>query len=147
MNSIENYFVVSNICSTPEWKHIFTSILNHCDQFEVVYPDGEFDSENPLMGGKFEFEKLEGTFVKPWDGMESSISIFGELTSLSRRIFYKLEEPSFEGLIPELWCFKLFKDGTLFLSVEDFSVCLLEKNQEVISLLGDKGISSDIFDW
>ena len=143
---MENDFVLLNICSTPEWKHIFSSILNHCDQFEVVFPNGEFDTENPLMGGKFEFEKLEGTFVKPWDGMENSISIFGELTSLSRRIFYKLEEPSFEGLKPEVWCFKLFRNGTLFLSVEDFSVCLLEKNQEVISLLVDKGISIEIFD-
>lgn len=78
--------------------------------------------------------------------MENSISILGEMTSLSRRIFYKLEEPSFEGLIPELWCFKLFKNGTLFLSVEDFSVCLLGKNQEVISLLVKKGISIEIFD-
>ena len=147
MNSIENYFVVSNICSTPEWKHIFTSILNHCDQFEVIYPDGEFDSENPLMGGKLEIEKVRGTLVKPWDGMANSVSISGELSNISRKIIYKLEEPSFTGFIPELWCFQLLKNGTLFLSVQDFNVCLLENHQEMISLLGDKGISIDIFDW
>lgn len=142
---MENYFVISSTTSTPEWKAIFTSILNHCDQFEVVYPDAEFDSDNPLMGGKLEFEKLDGTVVKPWKGMENSVSMLGKLTSVSRRIFYTLEEPSFVGDKPELWCFKLIKNGTLFLSVQDFTVCLLEHHQEMISLFQYKGISMDIF--
>ena len=87
---MENDFVLYNISSTPEWKHIFTSILNHCGQFEVVYPDGEFDPENPLMGGKLEFEKLEGTFVKPWDGMENSIRSALLQEGLLRQSFFLL---------------------------------------------------------
>ncbi|PLS17407.1 hypothetical protein CVD28_12685 [Bacillus sp. M6-12] len=60
---------------------------------------------NRWIKGKLDFEMLEGTFVKPWDGMEKSIRICGNLNMDSRSIMYKLEEPSFVGDKPALWCF------------------------------------------
>lgn len=140
---MKNFFVISSTPSSPEWKHIFTTILNYCDHFEVVYPIAEFEPNNPLLGGKLEIEGLDGTTVKPWDGMDDSISFCGELNSISKQIIHKLEAPSFEGGKPELWCFQLFKNGKLFLSVQDFTVCLLENHQEMNLLLEENSINID----
>ncbi|WP_053366320.1 hypothetical protein [Bacillus sp. FJAT-27245] len=136
------YFVISHTSSTDGWEKLFTSILNASDSFTIYYPDGEFDSENPLMGGKVDFEGLKNIVIEPWGGMENSISINGKLNDFSRSIFLKLQEPSFEGSKPMLWYFKLYKNNTLLLTIEDFTVCLLENNQEVNSIL--KIINLDI---
>ncbi|MER2079832.1 hypothetical protein [Psychrobacillus psychrotolerans] len=140
------FFILQNTPSTPEWNNIFTTVLDHCDQFEVFYPDGEFDEENPLMGGKLDFEKLESTFSNTWDGMDNSVCIRGNLTSESKNIIFKFMEPSFSGDKPELWHINLLKSGTLYLSVEDFTVCVLENHPEIISLFQQIGISTEIFD-
>lgn len=143
---MENYLIIQNISSTPEWKNVFNLILNHCDQFEVIFPEGNFDVENPLMGGKLEFEKLEDTLSNSWDGMKDSICLSGSLTKDVKSLIYELEQPSFIGDKPELWNFKLLRNGQLYLRIEDFTVCLLENHKELLSLLGKNGIDSSTFE-
>ena len=143
---MENYLIIQNTSSTPEWKKIFNLILNHCDRFEVIFPEGNFDVENPLMGGKVDFEKIEDTSSNPWDEMNDSICLSGSLTKDVRTLIYKLEEPSFIGDKPELWHFNLLRNDKLYLSIQDFTVCLLENHKELISLLEKNGIDSNAFD-
>ena len=57
---MKNSIVIYNFPRKHEWKKIFLYILSVCDGFRVKFPDGEYDPENPLMGGKLEFENLKG---------------------------------------------------------------------------------------
>ncbi|MBP2242389.1 hypothetical protein J2Z40_002963 [Cytobacillus eiseniae] len=132
--------IIHHISSFPMWKNIFIAALNHCDQFEVFYPNGDFDEENPLMTRKLDFEKLENISKSPWDGMDNSVCIRGNITKISKDLIYESVKSSFIGDKPDLWHFQLFKEGELLLTVADFTVCHVEDHPDLLSLFVKNGI-------
>jgi hypothetical protein len=121
--------VIQNITSTYKWKNIFQYVLTYCDRFNVTFPAGEFDVENPLMGGKYEFELLKDLAVKKAVEMEDEgIVLSGKLTKDSADLFEQYMAPSYDGFKPVLWNFQLLKDHEPILEVLDFTVCFLYKS-------------------
>lgn len=135
--------VISDISSNHYWEKLFKLMLNECDKFQVIFPDGVEDIENPLMGGKDFFINII-TILKviPSDLMENSSEYSGMLTDEIRQKFIKFLKPSFIGEKPLLWHFRLLKCNEIYLTCSDFTVCILEEIEEVKSLLRKLGI-----DW
>ena len=140
---MEEYIVIQNVETVREWPKLFEAALHACDSFQIMYPDGEWDEENPLLAGKLDFEKLEGIRYSSWDGMKGSTVFSGKLDDNARKIFWHHMAPGFEGYSESLWNFDFYRKGLLFLSIQDFSVCLIYSYPEVIEFLEQQGI--DIF--
>jgi len=83
---MENFIVISNIFSTPEWDQIIKTIIDISSEFEIVYPNGEYDADNPLLAGKLDFEKVSNISVSPWPNMEDSSIYRGVLDDSSRSL-------------------------------------------------------------
>ncbi|MBT2571705.1 hypothetical protein [Planococcus sp. ISL-110] len=67
--------VIQNIDLFPRWQEILAVALGLADEFSVVYPNGEYDTENFLLNGKPEFVSLPNLKVGRWPNMTDS-SIF-----------------------------------------------------------------------
>ncbi|MEH6944110.1 hypothetical protein [Bacillus sp. JJ722] len=134
---MDQHIVIQNIPSESQWEKVFHIVFNYCDSYKIIYPNGDFSNDNPLMTGRLDFEKLEGLTIEIFDGMEDSIALAGKLTKEARQLFKLFLSPSFEGDKPDLWWFKLYKKDVLIMTVEDFTVCLIEK---ATSLLTDNGV-------
>ncbi|MFC0272558.1 hypothetical protein ACFFIX_14060 [Metabacillus herbersteinensis] len=132
-----------HICSTPDWEEIFSLVLSKCDELHVVLPEGDFDIENPLMGGKLELEKLAQLKVLPWDGTENASKLTGKLGDTEKNILYKMMEPSFDGEKPTLWQFSIIRDSSYSLTISDFTECILKITPELESLLLKNGLDLD----
>jgi hypothetical protein len=119
--------VIQNIGSTSEWRRIFQFVLSYCDQFSVAFPAGDYDAENPLMGGKKAFELFDDREVTLSE-LEESLVLRGKLTKDSAALFEEYMAPSYEGYKPVLWNFVLLKNDEPILEVSDFTVCILSKS-------------------
>ena len=141
---MENFIVISNIFSTPEWDQIIKTIIDISSKFEIVYPNGEYDADNPLLAGKLDFEKVTNISVSPWPNMEDSSVYRGVIDDSSKSLIlqYAFNESD------SLWNFSLYKDNVQVLNVQDFNVCLIEPSQELITLLNKQNINLlSLTDW
>ena len=138
---MRGYIVIFNICSTPEWEQILKIVIDFSDEFDIVFPNGEYDEDNPLLAGMLDFEKIPNISVSPWPNMEDSSVYRGELDDFSRDLIlqYMINENKYDTL----WNFSLYKGGIDVLNVQDFNVCIIEPDQELITLLNQKNI--DLF--
>lgn len=126
--------VIQNICSTREWRNLYQFVLSYCNRFMVTFPVGEYDAENPLMGGKIELELLEDIEIKSIAAEENFVLI-GKLTKDSTALFEEYMAPSYEGYKPVLWNFHLLKNDKPILEVSDFTVCFLYKSDPILHYL------------
>lgn len=122
--------VISNVCSNRYWEKLFKMILEECNAFQVVFPNGEVDPENPLMGGKDFFQTIS-TKVTVSNIMDDASEYNGSLNEEIRQKFILYMKSSFIGEKPLLWYFRLLKDEKVYLTCEDFSVCILEENEGI----------------
>lgn len=140
---MDQYIVIQNISSTDEWRKIFQFVLNYCDHFHVTFPDAEFDAENPLMGGKEEFERLKDLTCKKSTEMDQGIVLSGELNTESAALFEKFMSPAYDGFKPMLWNFQLLKDNETIIEVSDFTVCLLDESAPITHFLERANVDID----
>ena len=141
---LENFIVISNIFSTPAWEQIINTVIDISNEFDIVYPNGKYDADNPLLAGKLDFEKVSNISVSLWPNMEDSSVYRGVLDDSSRRLIlqYALNEAD------PLWNYSLYKDNVQVLNVQDFNVCLIEPDSELITLLNQKNIDLlSLSDW
>ena len=144
VESLGESIVISNIFSTPEWEQIFNTVINISNEFDIVYPNGEYDADNPLLAGKLDFEKVTNISVSPWPNMEDSSVYRGVIYDSSKSLIlqYAFNESD------SLWNFSLYKDNVQVLNVQDFNVCLIEPSQELITLLNKQNINLlSLTDW
>jgi len=138
------FVVISNIFSIPEWEQIFKTIIVFSNEFDIVYPNGEYDADNPLLAGKLDFEKIPNISVSPWPNMEDSSIYRGVLDDSARSLILQYALKEFDPL----WNFSLYKDNVQVLNVQDFNVCLIEPDPELITLLNQKNINLlSLSDW
>jgi hypothetical protein len=139
--------VIPNIGTISEWKAIFLLCLKEADYFEVAYPLGEDDNDNPLIIGRDYFSSQPFIKSKSWELMDNSVLFYGELTSDIKNNIFKLVSPSFLGDKSDLWSFSLFKNNDKLLTISDFNVCTFHNLQEITKLLHKIGINiMDIVD-
>ena len=144
MESLGEFVVISNIFSIPEWEQIFKTIIVFSNEFDIVYPNGEYDADNPLLAGKLDFEKIPNISVSPWPNMEDSSIYRGVLDDSARSLILQYALKEFDPL----WNFSLYKDNVQVLNVQDFNVCLIEPDPELITLLNQKNINLlSLSDW
>ncbi len=136
--------VIQNIASTPEWKMIFEYALSYCNRFAVTFPVGEYDADNPLMGGKKEFERLSGLNVTASTDMEEGIVLDGELNKATSALFNEYIAPSYDGFKPVLWNFQLLKDDEPILEASDFTVCILDNSAPMKQFLQKANIDIEL---
>lgn len=123
-----NIKVIENISSFFEWKKIFNYLLTISDNYDVVFPDGTYDEENPLMGGMDKFLKIEDISLKKDN---EYLIASGALDQFTRNLFLNLVYPSFSGDKSELWHWQLLKDGKVLLRIEDFDVGIVYNYSEI----------------
>ncbi|WKA51857.1 hypothetical protein QWY22_04430 [Planococcus liqunii] len=137
---MEKYIVIQDIEAEPEWPKLFGTALSVCGSFQIMYPDGEWDKENPLLTGKSEFEKLEEIQNFPWSGMKDSTIYSGPLNAESRELFWHHMVPREDDYVYPLWNFNLYREGKLVFSIQDFSVCLAYSYPEMLEIFAEHGI-------
>ncbi|MGM9988545.1 MAG: hypothetical protein ACI35O_15165 [Bacillaceae bacterium] len=135
-----SYFVIPNTSSIPEWEKIFTFLLSCCDKFQITFPSGDYDQENPLLGGKSEFENIKGITITASEEMNEAIMVTAKLNDNAKQLFAKMLQPSYIGYKSELWGFRLYKKKQLFITVSDFNVALIEKTPTLLLFLEKEGI-------
>ena len=135
---MENFIVIESISSTPEWEQIFKTAIDICDSFSIVFPNGAFVEDNPLIAGKLDFENILNVTVSSWPKMEDSSVFSGELNDFSRNLFLQY---AFNERFPYLWNFSFSKDGLEVLNVQDFYVCLIEPYPELLEMLNNRNIN------
>jgi hypothetical protein len=136
--------VIQNIVSTAEWRTIFEYALSYGNQFAVTFPAGEYDVENPLLGGKKKLERLSGLLVTASTEMENGVFLSGELNKDSSALFNEYMTPSYNGFKPVLWNFQLLKDDEPILEVSDFTVCILYNTAPMKQFLQSANIDIDL---
>ncbi|MCF6138850.1 hypothetical protein [Pseudalkalibacillus berkeleyi] len=132
--------VYPNIMDFDDWEKVYKSCLTYANHFNIVYPIGKCDEENPLMTGKDEFLSLSGTIQKPWDGMQDSVVISGGLNSTAIFLFNKYIEPSFNGESSYLWQWQLLKEDVPCIEVSDFNVCTITLSEDLLALFAQTNI-------
>lgn len=137
---MESFILIENITSTPEWEQIFKTTIAICEEFSVVYPNGAFDEENPLLTGKLDCERIPNLSVSPWPNMADSSMYRGSLNDFSKNLFMQY---MFNQRYKWLWNFSFYKSGVEILNVQDFYVCLIEPIPELVEMLNKQNI--DLF--
>lgn len=123
------------------WQRVFVFCLHHADSFVV-----RFFTKKEKTDECFEdFFGLPDITVSNWLGEKDGIQITGELTEEVRQIFYRLQEPAFNGEVPRLWDGKLLKQGREIISIENHTERLIHLTEQEIALLATRGI--DISNW
>ncbi|EPD54129.1 hypothetical protein HMPREF1210_00114 [Paenisporosarcina sp. HGH0030] len=134
---------INNIDSTPEWKKILTTVIEYSDEFAIVFPNGEYDADNPLLAGMLDFKNLPNISVSPWPNMKDSSVYRAELNDTSRNLILNY---TLNDTFDSLWNFSLYKGDLEVLNVADFSECFIYPDPEVIMLVTQNGIDLSRFD-
>jgi hypothetical protein len=117
--------------------------MKHSDTFRIIFQvQGDLSDREGLNAGKREFLDLPSITISPYDGMDDSIEVAGELNRETRGLFLTFVAPSFQGWKSHLWSFQFLKGGEAMLRVEDFTVALLfleESERENLLALGVDG--------
>lgn len=138
---MKNFKVIENINQFTHWNVLLDLALEISDYFCIIYPDGEYDEENPLLTGKVDFDRQLHLESKPWEGMENSSVYSGELTEKAKGIIKKYMYFTSTNDNYLLWNFSLFKKDIELLNVQDFDVCLVQDNTELTYNLNKINIS------
>lgn len=67
--------------------------------------------------------------------MKNSSAYFGSLDDQIRKLILEINEQSFDKDASYLWQYALYKDGIELLSVQDFTICLLDLDTELTTFL------------
>jgi len=130
-----------NIFSTPEWEQILKITIDFSDEFDIVFPNGEYEADNPLLAGMLDFINIPNISVSPWPNMKDSSVYRGVLDDFSRNLI--LQYMFIENKYDTLWNFSLYKGDLEVLNLSDFNSCSIEPVPELITLLTAKNI--DLF--
>lgn len=128
---MKNLIVIEDIFSFPRWNDVLNYALELADRFGVVFPDGEYNEENPLLAGKPEFERLPDLTIEPWNSMEDARIYKGDLTEQAKLLIKEWMDDSEERWSGTLWNFSLYQNEVELLNVQDFNVCLVELETEL----------------
>lgn len=138
------HLVISNISLVNKWGSFFVKVLDYCDEFNIVFPNGEPDDENPLLNGRSDFWDLDNVKIEKWLGMEEATSLSGNLTETTRELFIKHIGDLEEGDVG-LWQFTLLANKKEFLTIEDFTVCIINNIQKHLQYLESQDIKIEDF--
>ena len=72
---MSEYIYINSIDSTPEWEQILKTVIEYCNEFDIVFPNGEYDADNPLLAGMLDFKKIPNICVSPWPNMKDSFKV------------------------------------------------------------------------
>jgi hypothetical protein len=140
---LKEYIVISSINSTPEWELILKTVIDFSNEFDIVFPNGEYDADNPLLTGMHEFTKIPNISVSPWSNMKDSSVYRGVLNDFSRNLILQY---TLTDTFDSLWNFSLYKGDLNVLNVADFSVGFIYPDPELITLLTPKNINLSVLD-
>lgn len=129
------YSVIHSIDSFPRWEEILAVALGLANEFSVVFPNGDYDPENPLVNGKPEFEALPDLKAERWPNMENSTILFGRLNDSVRKIILAFNNQHPDKDSSYLWHYSLYRNGIELMNVQDFTVCLLDLDTELTDSL------------
>jgi len=131
-------FLVHHIPGFKGWEICFRYLIEKADTFRIIFQGNSdtSDADALLNAGKKEFLSMSSITVSPYEGMENSICVTGELNMAAREVFLSFMESAFHGYKPDLWSFQFLKGNDAILRVEDFSVGqLFLEESEVEGLL------------
>jgi hypothetical protein len=135
--------VIHNIPSFKSWKTCFHYLMEKSNNFTIIFQGDENTSMiGELNAGKKEFLDLPLTSISPYEGMENSIEVAGELSKAAQELFWHFMASSFDGQKPDLWSFQLLKGKEVVLRVEDFSVALLFLEEDEVEHLSSRGVDT-----
>jgi len=136
-------YVISNTPRYTKWKELFIYFIQNGYSFKATFPGHENDqSEGLLTKGKKSFLSLRDVTYAKRDGIGESVEVRGILNEECKTLLLSLQEPSFEGHMPELWSFEIISPTGTRLKVEDFTVCLLELDDRTSAKLRELGFIS-----
>lgn len=129
------FSVIQSIDTFPRWEEILAVALGLANEFTVVFPNGDYDPENPLLNGKPEIKSLPDLKVGRWPNMEHSSIYFGSLDDSIRKLMMELNRQNSDKDFSYLWHYSLYRNGIELLNVQDFTVCLLDLDTELTACL------------
>lgn len=132
---MDDFIVLEDISSSSStWNTVLKVALELADSFCIVFPNGEYEEENPLLTGKLEFEERlqQKTTQKPWSNLEWATEYIGELNESSEAFIRKYMYLTPSKSTGTLWNFSLLKNDVELLNVQDFEICILSANTELI---------------
>jgi hypothetical protein len=148
-DSMKRTFFVHHIPDFEGWETCFRFLMEKSDTFRIILQGNRdaSDADEYLNAGKKEFLDLPSITISPYEGMENSIKVTGELNRVAREIFLTFLAPD----EPDLWSFQFLKGNDVMLEVADFTEgWLYLEESEVEDLLaqgiGVDGIDLDDFD-
>lgn len=137
---MEEFKIISNIFSAPVWESILKTGLDIADEVGIVFPNGEYDEENPLLTGMPDFIYLPSLTASSWPNMEDATIYRGKLTASLSALISKYMNES-EETSYSLWNFSLYKNQVELLNVSDFNVCLIDSGTELMNILECRNIN------
>lgn len=140
---MSEYIYINSIDSTPDWEQILKTVIEFSNEFDIVFPNGEYDADNPLLAGVLDFKKIPNICVSPWPNMKDSSVYRGALNDFSRNLILQY---TLNNTFDSLWNFSFYKGDLNVLNVSDFSECFIYPDPELITLLTQKDIDLSRFD-
>lgn len=136
-------FVINSIPRFKGWETCFHYVMEKSDNFKIIFQgDENTPTTGELNAGKKEFLNVPFTSVSPYEGMENSIEVAGELSKAVRELFLHFMASSFSGYKPDLWSFQLLNGKDVILRVEDFSLALLFLEEGELAYLSSRGVDT-----
>lgn len=131
-------FLIHHIPGFKGWETCFHSLIEKSDTFRIIFQGNRdaFDADELFNAGKQEFLHLPSVTISPYEGMENSIEVTGELNMVAREVFLTFMAPS----KPDLWSFQFLKRNDVMLRVEDFTVGLLFLEESEVDDLLAQGV-------
>jgi hypothetical protein len=131
-------FYVNSIPGFKGWETCFRFLMEKSDTFRIIFQGNRdaFDADEYLNTGGKEFLNIPSITISPYEGMENSIKVTGELNIVAREVFLTFLAPS----QPDLWSFQFLKGNDVMLRVEDFTVGLLFLEESEVEDLLAQGV-------
>ena len=138
-------FYAHSIWSFKGWETCFRFLMENSDTFRIIFQGNSdtSDADEYLNAGKKEFLNLPSITISPYEGMENSIKVTGELNKVSRELFLTFMESAFQGYKPDLWSFQFLKGNEVILQVADFTEGWLYLEESEVKDLLAQGIDID----
>ena len=138
-------FYAHSIWSFKGWETCFRFLMEKSDTFRIIFQGNRdaSDADEYLNAGKKEFLDLPSLTISPYEGMENSIKVTGELNRVARELFLTFMESAFEGYKPDLWSFRFLKGRDVLLEVADFTEGWLYLEESEVEDLLAQGIGVD----
>ena len=132
-------FLIHHIPGFKAWETCFHALIQKSDTFRIIFQGTKyaFDADDLLNAGKQEFLNIPSITISPYQGMENSIEVTGQLNMLAREVFQTFMAPS----QPALWSFQFLQGNDVMLRVEDFTVGLLFLEESEVEDLLAQGVA------